>query len=90
MVFKFLSNIGVLDSYTNFNSVYERKEQVGDDNALIYYADVCRKKIKNDMFPKGDDGTTIFNGTIFVNEQGHANHSQAILFGNVLESFSEL
>lgn len=88
-VFKFLSDIGVLDSYSNFNSVYERREKVGDIEALTYYADVCRKKIKNDMFPKGDDGTTIFNGTIFVNEAGAANHTQADLFGKVLESFQK-
>ena len=88
-VFKFLSDIGVLDEYSNFNSVYERKERIGEIEALTYYADVCRKKIKNDMFPKGEDGTTIFNGTIFVNETGAANHSQAELFGKVLESFQK-
>lgn len=88
-VFKFLSDIGVLDAYSNFNSVYERKEKVGDIEALTYYANVCRKKIKDDMFPKGEDGTTIFNGTIFVNEAGLANHTQAELFGKVLESFQK-
>lgn len=88
-VFKFLSDIGVLDSFSNFGSVYERREKTGNIEALKYYADVCRKKIKNDMFPKGEDGTTIFNGTIFVNETGSANTSQAELFGNVLESFQK-
>ena len=39
------------------------------------------------MVPKGEDGTTIFNGTIFVNEKGEANPAQAELFGEVLESF---
>ena len=86
-VFKFLSDIGVLDSYTNFNSVYDRKDKTDNLQALKYYADVCRKKIKNEMFPKGEDGTTIFNGTIFVNEKGEANPAQAELFGEVLESF---
>lgn len=41
------------------------------------------------MFPKGDDGTTVFNGTIFVNENGKANLSQATLFGQVLDSFQK-
>jgi hypothetical protein len=86
-VFKFLSDIGVLDFTNNFNSVYDIKERIGDVEALSRYADVCRKIIKNDMFPKGNDGTTIFNGTIFVNEEGKANASQATLFGQVLESF---
>ncbi len=88
-VFKFLSDIGVLDYYNNFNSVYERKERVSAEQALKHYADNCRKTIKEDMFPKGEDGTTIFNGTIFVNEKGKANLSQAKLFEQVLDSFQK-
>lgn len=88
-VFKFLSDIGVLEYFNNFNSVYERKERAGVGAALIHYADNCRKPIKNEMFPRGDDGTTIFNGTIFVNEKGEANQSQATLFGQVLDSFQK-
>ncbi len=41
------------------------------------------------MFPKGADGTTIFNGTIFVNEKGEPNLSQASLFADVLECFQK-
>ena len=86
-VFKFLSDIGVLEYYNNFNSVYDIKDRVSSEAALTHYANNCRKTIKDDMFPKGDDGTTIFNGTIFVNEKGSANLSQATLFGQVLDSF---
>ncbi len=88
-VFKFLSDIGVLEYYNNFNSVYERKERSGADAALTHYATDCRRTIKNDMFPKGADGTTIFNGTIFVNEKGEPNLSQASLFADVLECFQK-
>lgn len=88
-VFKFLSDIGVLNCYNNFNSVYERKANLGVNAALVHYADVCRKPIKEEMFPAGKDGTTIFNGTIFVNENGRANSSQATLFGQVLDSFQK-
>ncbi len=88
-VFKFLSDIGVLEYYNNFNSVYERKERAGSNAALTHYANDCRKPIKNEMFPKGDDGTTIFNGTIFINENGEANLSQAELFSDVLDSFQK-
>ncbi|MCD8214933.1 MAG: N-6 DNA methylase [Clostridiales bacterium] len=88
-VFKFLSDIGVLKYYNNFNSVYERKERAGAFAALTHYAADCRRTIKNDMFPKGDDGTTIFNGTIFVNEKGEANLSQAVLFADVLDCFQK-
>lgn len=88
-VFKFLSDIGVLEYYNNFNSVYERKERSGANAALTHYATDCRRTIKNDMFPKGADGTTIFNGTIFINERGEANLSQADLFADVLDCFQK-
>jgi type I restriction-modification system DNA methylase subunit len=88
-VFKFLSDIGVLDFTNNFNSVYEIKEKKDNIAALNRYASVCRKEIKEEMFPKGDDDTTIFNGTIFVNEKGLPNNSQANLFGQVLDSFQK-
>ena len=42
------------------------------------------------MFPKGDDGTTIINGTIFVNEKGEANLSQSLLFYTVLKQFKDV
>lgn len=87
-VFKFLSDIGVLKNYNNFDSVYQIKEQLSDVEALKHYANSCRKDIK-EMFPKGEDGTTIINGTIFVNENGEPNISQATLFGQVLESFKK-
>lgn len=88
-VFKFLSDIGVLEYYNNFNSVYERKERSSADAALTHYATDCRRTIKNDMFPKGADGTTIFNGTIFVNEKGEPNLSQSSLFADVLDCFQK-
>lgn len=88
-VFKFLSDIAVLNFTNNFNSVYAIKQTIGTDAALKHYANSCRKTIKEDMFPKGEDGTTIFNGTIFVNEKGEANLSQSTLFGQVLDSFQK-
>ncbi len=87
-VFKFLSDISVLDYTNNFTSVYQIKEEIDSSAALTRYAQVCRKQIKA-MFPEGDDGTTIFNGTIFVNEEGEPNLSQANLFGQVLDSFQK-
>ena len=87
-VFKFLSDIGVLDYTNNFSSVYDIMEHFSDEDALIRYASVCRKAIIT-KFPKGKDGTTIFNGTIFVNEQGEPNSSQAHLFSIVLDCFQE-
>ncbi len=88
-VFKFLSDIGVLDFTNNFSSVFEIKDKKGNKAALSRYARECRREIKEEMFPKGKDGTTIFNGTIFVNEEGEPNLSQANLFGQVLDSFQQ-
>lgn len=85
-VFKFLSDIGVLKETSNFQSIYQRKIDAGSEAALMNYANISRKDILK-KFPVGDDNTTILSGTIFVNEQGEPNLSQANLFGQVLESF---
>lgn len=85
-VFKFLSDISVLDETSNFNFIYHVKETQNPESALKAYANMSRKQIR-EMFPQGSDGTTIFNGTIFVSETGEANISQANLFSQVLDSF---
>lgn len=83
-VFKFLSDLGVLEPHNNFAQVYELSKAHGQDAALTSYARLSRQSIRN-MFPEGPDNTTIINGTIFVNERGEANLSQARLFCEVLE-----
>ena len=83
-VFKFLSDVGVLKSHNNFDSVYSVKRSASDRDALKHYAHTCRRDIR-ELFPKGEDGTTIINGTIFVNEKGEPNMAQARLFGEVLD-----
>ena len=90
-VFKFLSDLGVLKSYNNFNSVYaihRTTSNSADRDALKHYAQLCRRVVY-DLFPQGADGTTIINGTIFVNEAGEPNLSQARLFGEVLDHLQE-
>ena len=83
IIFKFLSDLHVLDEDISFNRVYQ-KALSNPADALEYYATNSRKKIYQ-LFPKGKDGTTIINGTIFVNENGVANLSQAILFFKSLD-----
>uniref|UniRef100_UPI0026596A5C HsdM family class I SAM-dependent methyltransferase n=1 Tax=Klebsiella pneumoniae TaxID=573 RepID=UPI0026596A5C len=56
--------------------------------ALKHYANTCRKEIR-DLFPKGADGTTVINGTIFVNEKGEPNTAQSSLFGEVLKDLQD-
>lgn len=82
-VFKFLSDLGVLKAHNNFSAIYALRQTDALD-ALDTYAATSRKDIRR-LFPAGEDGTTIINGTIFVNEKGEPNKNQAHLFGEVLD-----
>ncbi|MGC3995168.1 MAG: N-6 DNA methylase [Propionicimonas sp.] len=86
LVFKFLSDTGVLTGQHSFKSVVEVLANEGANTALEQYANMCRPRIRT-LFPKSEDGTTIINGTIFVNEKGDPNKAQASLFGEVIEAF---
>lgn len=82
-IFKFLSDLKILDPDVSFENIY-KKGQSEPSSALDFYARNTRHKIYQ-LFPRGTDGTTIINGTIFVNEKGEANLSQSILFVRSLE-----
>ena len=82
-IFKFLSDLEVLQTDLAFNYLYEKARNDPAD-ALEFYARNSRQRIYR-LFPHGTDGTTIINGTIFVNESGEPNLSQAILFSKCLE-----
>lgn len=88
LVFKFLSDIGVLTGNYSFRRVVELLAREGSRAALDHYGKVTRDRIAL-LFPKGEDGTTVINGTIFVNEAGEPNLSQAGLFGEVIRAFQE-
>ena len=88
LLFKFLSDIGVLAGNHAFLRIVELLVHEGEREALNHYARVTRDRIRA-LFPKGDDGTTIINGTIFVNEKGAPNLAQAGLFGEVIKAFQE-
>ena len=77
-IFKFLSDLKVLADDIAFEAIY-KKGQADPEEALEFYAKNTRNKIHK-LFPPADDGTTIINGTIFVNENGEPNLSQSILF----------
>lgn len=83
LIFKFLSDLKVLEDRYGFNRVYSISKTEPED-ALQYYARNSRKKIYK-LFPEGKDGTTLINGTIFVNDAGEANLSQAVLFYHSLK-----
>ncbi|MGC8074352.1 N-6 DNA methylase, partial [Salmonella enterica] len=59
-LFKFLSDNGVLVGNNSFQRVIELLSDGGAE-ALTHYANISRKRIK-DLFPKGDDNTTVING----------------------------
>jgi type I restriction enzyme M protein len=86
-IFKFLSDLKVLDDDYCFEKVYQ-KSKVDAGDALDYYAKNSRPKIRT-LFPKGADGTTIINGTIFVDEAGNANLSQSLLFARSLKHLND-
>lgn len=82
-IFKFLSDLGILPDDISFGRVYA-KAQDNHEDALEYYARNTRERIYK-LFPNGEDGTTIINGTIFVTESNKPNLSQSILFQRCLE-----
>ncbi|MCL4672633.1 MAG: N-6 DNA methylase [Sphingomonadaceae bacterium] len=86
LVFKFLSDIGVLTGNYSFRRIVELLVRDGSRDALDHYGKVTRDRIRL-LFPKGEDGTTVINGTIFVNEAGDPNLAQAGLFGEVIRAF---
>lgn len=86
LVFKFLSDIGVLAGNYSFRRIIELLANEGARESLDHYGRICRKQIR-ELFPPGEDGTTVINGTIFVNEAGQPNLSQASLFGEVISAF---
>jgi type I restriction-modification system DNA methylase subunit len=86
-IFKFLSDLGVLQE--NFDRLWERVESGQDPKEVLrYYVKNSREEILRD-FKKGADGTTIINGTIFVNEKDEPNLSQAFLFVNTIRKFKD-
>lgn len=86
-IFKFLSDLKVLPDDIAFDNVH-KKSLVDPEDALDYYARNTRIRIRK-LFPKGKDGTTIINGTIFVTETGDANLSQSYLFAYSLKHLQE-
>lgn len=86
-IFKYLSDLGVLQEPENFDyliALYDKRDQ---DYVLEYYANNVRPKIK-DLFPPDEiDKTTIINGTIFVSKDQKAVAGYSTTFKTVLNKF---
>jgi type I restriction enzyme M protein len=79
VLFKYLSDINILTTDCNFEKVYELSK-TDDREALRYYADNSRKKLR-EKFPNSKfDDTTIINGVIFINEKNEPSLDQSLLF----------
>lgn len=91
-IFKFLSDLGVLESDYNFSKIVE-KCQNDEKEALRYYAKNIRPQIR-ELFPSEQDShtwsdkTTIINGTIFV-ENGEPVLATASLFKKSIEKYEK-
>lgn len=87
-IFKFLSDLGVLKGVNSFDYVLGLYKTEDNKTVLKHYAKTCREEIRS-LFEAGDDGTTIINGTIFVNKDGSPVLSQATLFKDTIEKYAK-
>ena len=87
-IFKFLSDLGVLNGNKSFANLLKLYKDNNEKDVLKHYASICREEIRK-LFKKGDDGTTIINGTIFVDGNGKPVLSQATLFKDVIEKYEK-
>ncbi|MDR0603194.1 MAG: N-6 DNA methylase [Bacteroidales bacterium] len=86
-IFKYLSDLKVLEYPEDFDSVIKLYESKSPEYVIDYYARNVRRKIKEELFPKGDDGTTIINGTVFVNNENEAIEGRSTAFQKILKEF---
>lgn len=88
-IFKYLSDLGVLQGMFNFNTLYDSFGGNTADEVLETYASVIRPKIKT-LFPENPlDKTTIINGTIFVSKDQKAVQGYSTVFKKVLGKFKD-
>lgn len=95
-IFKYLSDLNVLDSIYSFKFIIDMYKLSSEDDVLTYYAKNIRPEIKK-RFPEDVDGTTIINGTIFVREthtkdgiQQEAITGYGKTFRTIIEMFKDI
>ncbi len=88
-IFKYLSDLGVLQGFFSFNDLLSRYSSNTENAVLEYYANTVRPEIKR-LFPRNaKDNTTIINGTIFVSKDDKAVDGYAVVFKKILERFEK-
>jgi type I restriction-modification system DNA methylase subunit len=88
-IFKYLSDLGVLQGMYNFNTLYDSFKSNTEGEVLENYASIIRPKIKT-LFPENPiDKTTIINGTIFVSKAQKAVKGYSAVFKKILGKFKD-
>jgi len=88
-IFKYLSDLGVLQGLYSFNSLVKSFDDNTAEEVLETYATTIRPKIKT-LFPENPiDKTTIINGTIFVSKDQKAVKGYSTVFKKVLGKFRD-
>jgi len=88
-IFKYLSDLNVLQGIYNFYSLYSNFSSNTADEVLETYANIIRPKIKQ-LFPENIiDKTTIINGTIFVSKDQKAICGYSTVFKKILGRFND-
>lgn len=86
-IFKYLSDLGVLQGMFNFNTLVDNYKFNTENEILETYANIIRPKII-ELFPENSlDKTTIINSTIFVSKDKKAVLSYSTVFKKVLYRF---
>lgn len=88
-IYKYLSDLDVLQGMFNFNTLYDSFKSNTEDEVLETYASIIRPKIKT-LFPENPlDKTTIINGTIFVSKDQKAVKGYSAVFKKILGKFKD-
>jgi len=88
-IFKYLSDLGVLQGIYNFHNIVKNFETNDQNEVLENYVNIIRPKIK-DLFPENPiDKTTIINGTIFVSKDQKAVKGYSTVFRKILFKFRD-
>lgn len=90
-IFKYLSDLSIMEKIHSFDYLLSMYGVGNEDIVLSYYAKNSRDAIKKQLFPQDNDGTTIINGTIFVNEAtGDGITGYGKTFRTILEMFKNV
>lgn len=97
-LFKYLSDINVLQGDNSFSRIYslyneDKSTRKTDADILGAYLEGPRAQMKL-LFPEGEDETTIVNGQIFHVKKGLDGHyieedSHALCFKNIMDEFAK-